>query len=201
MGGHQLQDTSQSADPDFGRRDPPHGQSKSQTHFPGTREGQDYGQHGQQGQLERRQGGQTTGDNVYDGGDRDPRQDEYRTRQAVGGSQERFETSENYGTSTGTGPGARSGDNSIHGDGGFGGKPTMPERVIGTLVLFPLLVRHVDLTIGFCLQVLPRRWSERLPVTLGCMSMARSARYANPRVQARLLTRPHLDWRVLNVYG
>jgi hypothetical protein len=49
-----------------------------------------------------------------------------------------FEPPGNYGTSTGTGPGARPCDHEIRRDGGFGGKPTIPERVMGKLALFPL---------------------------------------------------------------
>jgi len=135
LGGDKSQDTSQSADPDLGHYDPARGRSDDQTHP--SSGGQD---HGQQGQW--RQGGQTAGDNTYGGGG-DPRQTGYRTGQVVGGPQERFETSQNYGTSTGTGPGARPDDYDIHGDGGLGGKPAMPERAMGESVLSLLLVGDV----------------------------------------------------------
>jgi hypothetical protein len=124
-GGDPFRDTSQSADPDFGRHDPTRGQFNEQTR---TRGGQDYDQYGQQGQW--RQGGQTTSDNTYLGGDREPHQTGYKG-QVIGGPQERFEPPGNYGTSTGTGPGARPCDHEIRRDGGFGGKPTIPERVMG----------------------------------------------------------------------
>lgn len=58
-------------------------------------------------QGQRRQGGQATGDNDTGG----------------------------YGPfpGTGTGPGARPGDDEIRKDGGFGGKPPMTERLMGKL--------------------------------------------------------------------
>jgi len=121
-GGDPFQDTNQYADPDFSRQDPARGRFDDQDRSSGTSGGQNYGQ----------QGGQPGGDNTYGGDGGDPRQTGYRTGQLVGDPQERFETPQNYGTSTGTGPGARPDDYEIHGDGGFGGKPSMPERVMGT---------------------------------------------------------------------
>jgi len=103
-GGDPFQATSQSADPDFGRNDP----SDDQTYPSGTG-GQDYSQ-----QDQRRQGEQIASNRV-------PLQT----------GQERFESSGNYGTTSGAVPDPRL-DDGIRGDGGFGGKPTIPERVLGT---------------------------------------------------------------------
>jgi len=133
-GGDQSQDTSQYADPDLSHYDP-RGRSDDR-----TRSSSGDQDRGQQGQW--RQGGQIAGDSTY-GVSGDPRQTGYRTGQIAGGPQEGFEISQNYGTSTGTGPGARPDDYNIHGDGGLGGKPTVPERVMGESVLSPLLVWDV----------------------------------------------------------
>jgi hypothetical protein len=166
--------------PDFGRHDPTRGQFNEQTR---TRGGQDYDQYGQQGQW--RQGGQTTSDNTYLGGDRELHQTGYKG-QVIGGPQERFEPPVNYGTSTGTGPGARPCNHEIRRDGGFGGKPTIPERVMGELALVSSLLVGMSFDHLFCLQELPKRWSERLPAMLGCTNMVRSARYVNLRVSTSL---------------
>ena len=86
-----------------------------------------------------RQGGQTAGDNLpYGGGGRDPLQGGHKD-QAVGVPQERFDAG-NYGTSTAAGPGPRPGDQEIRTDGNWGGKPPMPERLMGTLALFSILL-------------------------------------------------------------
>ena len=119
------------------------------------------------------------------GGDRELRQAGYRD-QVIGGPQERFEPPVNYGTSTGTGPGARPCDHDIRRDGGFGGKPSMPERMMGKLAPFLLFLYGTDFDHRFCLQVLPKRWSERLPAMLRCTNMARIARYVNPHVSTSL---------------
>lgn len=159
QGGDPFQDTSQSTDPNLGRRDPASDQFDRQDRSIGTGGGHVRDPLGQQGHRDQlRQGGQTGLDSVPygGGGDRDPRQTGNRTGQVVGGPQERFEPSGNYGTSTGTGPGARPGDYDIHGDGGFG-KPTLPERVIGKLPLFPLSLYGIGFDHHFCLQALPRK--------------------------------------------
>lgn len=127
-GSDPSQAMSQSADPDFDRQDPGR-RFDDQTRRSGPGGGQDHIQQGQQGQW--RQGGQTAGDNLpYGGGGRDPRQGGYGD-QVVGGPQDRSDPG-GYGVPTGTGPGSRPDDQEIRGDGGFGGKPPIPERVMGS---------------------------------------------------------------------
>lgn len=60
--------------------------------------------------------------------------------QVVDGPQENFDA-RNCGTSTSTGPGSRPDDQEIRGDGSFGVKPPMTERVIGKLSPFLPLYR------------------------------------------------------------
>ena len=171
-GGGPFQDTNQSADPEFGRHDPARGQFNEQTRTDG---GQGYNQD------QRHQGRQAANDTAYPAGYREPRQAGYRD-QAVGGPQERFEPPVNYGTSTGTGRGARPCDHEIRRDGGFCGKPSVPERMMGKLALFPHSLCGMSLDDRSCLQALQKRWSERLPAMLGCTNMARIARCVNLRV-------------------
>ena len=110
----------------------------------------------------------------------------YGVGQVSGGPQEGFDSSKNYGASTGTGPGARSDYPDIPRDGGFGGKPTPPERLMGKLTLLRLSICGMSLDHWFCLQVLQKSWSERLPATLECTNMARNARYVNLRISTSL---------------
>lgn len=125
------QERNQSADPDS-RHDPARGQLDQHTRPSDTGGVQDYppqgrqGQHPQQGQQGQwRQGGQITSDNVP-GGYVEPRQAEYKAG------------CYHQGGTTGTGPAAGPGRQDIPTDGGFGGKPTLPERVMGKLTLLRL---------------------------------------------------------------
>lgn len=134
------QEGGQSADPDLARHDPTSGQYDQRTRPSDTGGGQGYPQQVQQGQDPQqgqrgqwRQGGQIASDNIP-GGYVEPRQAEYRTGCYHQG---RSEHPGNSGT-TGTGPVAGSGRQDIPNDGPFGGKPTLPERVMGKLTLFRL---------------------------------------------------------------
>ena len=103
-------DSSKPADP-YLRRDPPSDPFNEQSCPSGTGWGQNYDQQGQQGQW--RQGGQTGGDTT-----------------SSRGPLPRAEVYGDYGIPTG--------GYETQGNGGLGGKPTVPERTMGKLALFPV---------------------------------------------------------------
>ena len=179
------QEGGQSADPDLARHDPTHGQSDRRTRPSDT--GGEHGdpqqvlqvqdpQQGQRGQW--RQGGQIASDNIP-GGYVEPRQADRTGCYHQG----RSEHPGNSGI-TGTGPGAGPGRQDIPNDGPFGGKPTLPERLMGKLILFRLSSCEMSFDHRLRLQAQPKRWSGRPPVTLRCINMVKSARYVDLRVPA-----------------